>query len=106
MVLGQEQIPQTELLGFGLQILDDLRVGVESGDRAGADLLTEDFIGGDTVLFDEAFDLWRWVLVLDIVIINREGGNGLSVVWDMVLRFGMTGMVKGRKRKDIGYAVV
>ena len=56
MVLWQEHVPQTELLGLGLQLLHD-RGGSLPSLLALAQLGGEDGIGGDTVLLDELLDL-------------------------------------------------
>lgn len=56
MVLRQEHVPQTELLGLLLQAL-------QNGGGGGPSLLTfaelgrEDCVGGDAVLFNEFLDL-------------------------------------------------
>jgi hypothetical protein len=60
VVLGEEHVPEAQFAGLGLEILDDLRVRVEAGDRVMAffvDLLREHGVGGDAIFFDEAFDL-------------------------------------------------
>jgi hypothetical protein len=60
VVLGQEHVPEAELLGFDLEVFDDLRVGVEAGDSVAAilvDLLGEDGVRGDAFFLDEFFDL-------------------------------------------------
>jgi hypothetical protein len=56
----EEHVPEAELAGFDLQVLDDAGVRVEAGDGVVAmlvDLLGEDGVGGDAFFFDEAFDL-------------------------------------------------
>ena len=56
MLLGQKQIPQPQLLGFRLQLLDDGRVGLEAAlDAAarGIELGLQDGVGGDAVVLDK-----------------------------------------------------
>ena len=57
MVLGQEHIPKSELPGLGLQVFDDLRVGIETLDGALADLLLKYSVGRNAFFFDEPLDL-------------------------------------------------
>lgn len=56
VVLGQEHIPQTQLLGLGLQLLHDGRGGLPSL-LALAQLSGEDGVGGDAFFLDEFLDL-------------------------------------------------
>lgn len=58
MALGQEHVPQTELLGLELQLLHDGGGSLPSL-LALAQLGGEDGVGGDTVLLDELLDLCR-----------------------------------------------
>jgi hypothetical protein len=53
MVLGQEQIPKPELLGFGLELLDDGRVGREALLGPGPELGLEDGVGRDAFFLDK-----------------------------------------------------
>lgn len=57
VVLGQEHIPQTQLLGLLLQRLHDSRGGLPSF-LAFAQLGGEDGVGGDAVFLDEFLDLY------------------------------------------------
>lgn len=58
MVLGQKHVPQPELLGAFLQVLNDGRMGVEALLHAAtADLLGVDGVGGDAFFLDELLDL-------------------------------------------------
>jgi hypothetical protein len=57
MVLGQKHIPDPQLLGLGLQVLHDGRVGLEALDGRLADLAHEDRVGGDAFFLDEFLDL-------------------------------------------------
>ena len=57
MVPGQEQVPEAELLGAGLEVLDDGRVRGEALLGGLADLADVDFIGGDAFFFNELLDL-------------------------------------------------
>jgi hypothetical protein len=56
MGLGQEHVPQTELLGLELQLLHDGGNGLPSL-LALTQLGGVDSIGGDTVLLDKLLDL-------------------------------------------------
>lgn len=57
VVLGQEHVPQAKLLCLHLQVLNDLRVGIEAVDNARADLLGEDGIGWNAFFLDESLNL-------------------------------------------------
>lgn len=56
MVLGQEQVPQAQVPGFGLELFENGRVCAESL-VACAQLGFEEVVCGDAVFFDEFFDL-------------------------------------------------
>jgi hypothetical protein len=56
VVLGEEHVPETHLLGLDLELLDHGGGGLPSL-FALAELGREEGFGGDTVLFDEFFDL-------------------------------------------------
>lgn len=58
VALGQEHIPQTELLRLGLQFLHDGGGGLPSL-LAFAQLSGEDSLGGDTLFLDKLLDLCR-----------------------------------------------
>ena len=60
MVLGQEHVPQAELLSLLLQLLHH-RGGVLPSLLALAELGGEYSIGGDTVFLDELLDLGTWL---------------------------------------------
>jgi hypothetical protein len=57
VVLGQEHIPETKLLGPLLQILDDLRMRSEALLRRLTNLACVDGIGGNALFLDELLDL-------------------------------------------------
>lgn len=57
MAFRQEHIPQAQLLGFCLQVVDDGRVGAPSL-RAFAELGVEDGIGWDAFLLDKSLNLF------------------------------------------------
>lgn len=57
VVLGQEHVPETQLPGPLLQVLDDGRVRREALLRRLADLACVDGIGGDALFLDELLDL-------------------------------------------------
>jgi hypothetical protein len=54
--VSQEQVPQSELLGFGLELLEYLRPDLEPSIGSlfrVAELLLEDFLGRDAVVVDK-----------------------------------------------------
>lgn len=57
MVLGQEHVPQAELLGLQFELLEDSGGGIPSL-FAFAELRLEDSLGGQAVFLDEFFDLF------------------------------------------------
>ena len=57
MTLWQEHIPQAQLLGLCLQVINDGRVGTPPL-GALAQLRVEDRIGGDAFLLDESLNLF------------------------------------------------
>jgi hypothetical protein len=61
MVLWEEEIPESEFLGFRFQILDDGGVGFETGFCTGvhAELGLEEGVGGYAFFFYEFLDLDR-----------------------------------------------
>lgn len=74
MVLGQEHVPQTELLSLCLERLHDGRGSLPSL-LAFAQLGGEDGVCGDAVLFDEFLDLYgdgRWLADGILGIIEAE----------------------------------
>ena len=56
MRFGQEHVEEAELLGSGLEVVDDRRIGGPAL-VAFAELGVEDFVGGDAFLVDELLDL-------------------------------------------------
>lgn len=57
MVSGQEQVPEAEVLGSLLELLDYGGVGGEALFAGSAELFSEDGVGGDTFFIDELLDL-------------------------------------------------
>lgn len=57
MVLRQKQIPQSQLLGLGLELFENWGVDLPSL-VAFTKLGFEDIISGDAVLFDKLLDLY------------------------------------------------
>jgi len=58
--LGQEHVPQSQLLGLDLEVLDDLWVRREALLGGLADLAEVDGVGGNAFFFDELLDLLVW----------------------------------------------
>lgn len=82
MILGQEHIPQTQLLGLLLQLLHDSRSSLPSL-LALAQLGGEDRVGGDTVFLDEFLDLCRYTEMVSIVLDGVWMSTGsLMPRWD------------------------
>lgn len=58
VVLGQEHVPEAELAGARLEVLDDGGVRLEALLGGLADLARVDGVGGDAFFLDESLDLW------------------------------------------------
>jgi hypothetical protein len=57
VILGEEHIPQSQFLGFDLEILHYRWVGAESFLGGPAELLAKNGVGGYTFFVDEFLDL-------------------------------------------------
>jgi hypothetical protein len=61
VVLGQEHVPETKLLGLDLEVIHDGRVSAEALLGAVAELGLPDSFGGDTFFFDELCELYIYI---------------------------------------------
>lgn len=78
MVLGQEQVPQAELLGLQLELLEHGGVGLPSF-LALTELRLEDGVGGDAIFVDELFNLGLLAVAGSQTVVWLETGTRSSV---------------------------